>query len=88
MRIKPPGDGASMTRHTSYQMFSFSLLSRGQDVLTPSYMRTVAVVNGEESHELEPQIISLNRAAALSGDGGMCLTLDLQRQTAKNDHTN
>ena len=51
MRIKLAGDGASMTRHTSYQMFSFSLLNWGADVLSPSHVRAVAVVVGQESYE-------------------------------------
>ena len=51
MRIKLGGDGASMTRHTSCQMYSFSLLNWGADVLCPSHVHTVPVVLGQESYE-------------------------------------
>ena len=51
MRVKLAGDGAVMTRQTSFQLFSFSLLNWGQDVLSPSRVRTIAVVAGQESYE-------------------------------------
>ena len=49
--MKLAGDGAVMTRNTSFQMFSFSLMNWRRSVFRPSHVRTVAVVVGEESFE-------------------------------------
>ena len=51
MLVKVAGDGVRVTRNTSMQLFGFSLLNWGRDVLSPSAVRTVAVMCGSESYE-------------------------------------
>ena len=52
LKVKLAGDGASMTRNTSFELFSFSLLDWGKAVLSPSCVQTVAVFAGEEDYEM------------------------------------
>lgn len=45
LKIKINGDGARMTRNTSYIILSFSILQTGQDVMSSKGNRTIAVVD-------------------------------------------
>ena len=49
--VKIAGDGATMSRNTSFQMFSFSLLNVGDEVLESTNVRTVVCVSGPETYE-------------------------------------
>ena len=51
IKVKLGGDGAEMSRSSSFQLISFSLLNRGRSVLQPTAVRTVAVVCGKETHD-------------------------------------
>ena len=49
--VKIAGDGATMSRNSSFQMLSFTLLNRRPDMLKTGNVRTVVCVNGSESYE-------------------------------------
>jgi hypothetical protein len=50
LKIKINGDGARMTRNSSYIILSFSLLQTGQDVMSAKGNRTIAVVDSDENY--------------------------------------
>lgn len=50
IQIKISGDGARMTRNSSFILLSFSILQTGQEVMSAKGNRTIAVVNGKEEY--------------------------------------
>ena len=50
-KVKIAGDGASMTRNLSIEIFSFGLLDWGKSCLSPSRVRIVSAVVGQEDYE-------------------------------------
>ena len=50
IQVKISGDGARMTRNSSFILLSFSLLQAGDDVMSSSGNHTIAVVKGSESY--------------------------------------
>lgn len=51
IQVKISGDGARMTRNSSFIPLSFALLQTGSDVMSASGNHTIAVVRGSESHD-------------------------------------
>ena len=51
IRIKMFGDGARMTRNSSFIFMSFALLDLGDDVMTAQGNHTIAVVKGKENYK-------------------------------------
>jgi hypothetical protein len=51
LRIKISGDGARMTRNSSFILLSFAILQEGEDVLAAKGNTTIAVVKGSESYK-------------------------------------
>ena len=66
MKVKFAGDGAKMSRKSSFQMFSFSLLNRGTDVMKSHGVRTVACVSGPENYDILK--VGMERAFAAVND--------------------
>ncbi|KAJ7384006.1 hypothetical protein OS493_024017 [Desmophyllum pertusum] len=50
IQVKISGDGARMTRNSSFILLSFSLLQAGDDVMSSSGNHTIAVVKGSEKY--------------------------------------
>ena len=50
IQVKISGDGARMTRNSSFILLSFSLLQAGDDVMSSSGNHTIAIVKGSESY--------------------------------------
>lgn len=50
LRIKISGDGARMTRNSSYILLSFAILEAGEDVMAAKGNTTIAVIKGSESY--------------------------------------
>jgi hypothetical protein len=51
IQIKLSGDGARMTRNSSFILLSFSLLQSQDDVMSASGNHTFAIVKGSESYK-------------------------------------
>ena len=51
VQVKISGDGAQMTRNSSFILLSFSLLQNQDDVMSASGNHTFAIVKGSESYE-------------------------------------
>ena len=50
IQIKINGDGARMTRNSSFVLLSFSILQTGKQVMTAKGNRTIAILNGKEDY--------------------------------------
>ena len=50
MRIKISGDGATMTRNSSFILMTFALLDLGDDMMAAKGNHTIAVVKGKENY--------------------------------------
>ena len=50
IQVKISGDGARMTRNSSFILLSFSLLQAGDDVMSSSGNHTIAIVKRSESY--------------------------------------
>lgn len=48
IQIKINGDGACMTRNSSFVLLSFSILQTGEQVMTAKGNGTIAILNGKE----------------------------------------
>ena len=48
IQVKISGDGARMTRNSSFILLSFSLLQAGDGVMSSSGNHTIAIVKGSE----------------------------------------
>ena len=51
IKVKISGDGARMTRNSSFILLSFALLQAGDDVMAAKGNHTIAVVKGKEDYE-------------------------------------
>lgn len=51
IQVKMSGDGARMTRNSSFILLSFSLLQAGDDVMSAGGNHTVAIVKGSECYQ-------------------------------------
>ena len=51
IQIKINGDGARMTRNSSFILLSFSILQSCESVMSAKGNRTIAIVNGSESYD-------------------------------------
>ena len=51
IKVKISGDGARMTRNSSFILLSFSLLQGGEDIMSGKGCHTIAVVKGSENYE-------------------------------------
>ena len=50
IRIKISGDGARMTRNSSFILMTFALIDLGDDVMAAKGNHTIAVVKGKEDY--------------------------------------
>ena len=51
MKVKISGDGARMTRNTSFIILSFALLQNNSDLMSARGNHTIAIVKASEKYE-------------------------------------